>query len=57
MSAHSLIHEEARKSPAHRVGRNGLLRLGWSHFWLLTAILGGMLALVALVFFAHLVSR
>ena len=57
MSAHSLIHEEARKSPAHRVSRNGLLRLGWSHFWLLTAILGGMLALVALVFFAHLVSR
>jgi hypothetical protein len=57
VTAHSLIHEEARKSPAHRVGRNGLLRLGWSHFWLLASILGGMLALVALVFFAHLVSR
>ncbi len=56
MSAHSLIHEEACKSPAHRDGRNGLLRLGWSHFWLLTAILGGMLGLVALVLTA-LVTR
>ena len=37
--------------------RNGLLHLGWSHFWLLIAILGGMLALVGMVFFAHLVSR
>jgi hypothetical protein len=33
-----------------------LLQLGWPHFWLLIGILGGMLALVALVFFAHLVS-
>jgi hypothetical protein len=37
--------------------RNGLLHLGWSHFWLLIAILGGMLALVGMVFFADLVSR
>ena len=37
--------------------RNGLLHLGWSHFWLLIAVLGGMLALVAMVFFAQLVSR
>lgn len=37
--------------------RNGLLQLGWSHFWLLIVILGGMLALVALVFFAQLLSR
>jgi hypothetical protein len=34
-----------------------LLRLGWPHFWLLAGILGGMVALVTLVFFAYLVSR
>ena len=38
------------------VHRNGLLQLGWFHFWLLAAILGGMLALVALVFFVRFVS-
>jgi hypothetical protein len=56
MTSHSLTHAEARRSPVHRVGRNGLLQLGWFHFWLLAAILGGMIALVALVFFASLVS-
>lgn len=30
----------------------GSLRLGWPQFWLLIAILGGMLALVAFVLFA-----
>jgi len=53
VTAHSLIHGRGRRSPA-RSARNGLLRLGWPHFWLLTGILGGMLALVALVFFARL---
>jgi hypothetical protein len=56
MTAHSLAHEEGRRSLARRGGRNGLLQLGWSHFWLLICILGGMLALVVLVFFAHLSS-
>jgi len=56
MTAHSLTHQGGRRSPAHRLSRNGLLQLGWFHFWLLIAILGGMLALVALVFFAHLLS-
>ena len=36
--------------------RNGLLQLGWPHFWLLTGILAGMFALVVLVFFARLSS-
>jgi hypothetical protein len=54
--SHSLIQAEARRSPVHRVNRNGLLQLGWFHFWLLAAILGGMIALVALVFFVRLVS-
>ena len=56
MTAHNLTHAEARRSPAHRVSRNGLVQLGLFHFWLLAAILGGMLALVALVFFVRYVS-
>ena len=56
MTSHSLTHAEARRSPVHRVSRNGLVHLGWFHFWLLAAILGGMIALVALVFFAWYVS-
>jgi hypothetical protein len=57
VTAHSLTHLEAQKPPVRRAGRNGLVGLGWPHFWLLAGILGGMLALVALVFFAALVSR
>jgi hypothetical protein len=57
MTAHSLIHQEAGKPPVRRVGRNGLVRLEWPQFWLLAGILGGMLALVALVYFVALVSR
>jgi hypothetical protein len=54
MSAHSLTHQGGRRSPDRRLSRNGLLQLGWFHFWLLIAILGGMLGLVTLVFFAYL---
>jgi hypothetical protein len=57
MAAHSLTHQEALKARGRSARRNGLVGLGWPHFWLLAAILGGMLALVALVFFAALVSR
>jgi hypothetical protein len=56
MTAHSLTHDKERLSPARVVSRNGLLQLGWSHFWLLISILGGMLALVVLVIFALLSS-
>jgi hypothetical protein len=56
MTTHSLAHEGGRRSPGRRGSRNGLLQLGWSHFWLLICILGGMLALVALVFSDHLSS-
>jgi hypothetical protein len=56
VTAHSLTHAESRQSRVRRVRKNGLLQLGWFHFWLLAAILGGMLALVALVFFARFVS-
>jgi hypothetical protein len=57
VSAHSLTHQEAVKAPARSVRRNGLVALGWPQFWLLAGILGGMLALVALVYFVALVSR
>lgn len=56
MNAHSLTHGGGRRLPARSARRNGLLQLGWSHFWLLTGILGGMLALVVLLFFARLSS-
>ena len=57
MTAHSLTHQEAARPPARRAAGNGLVRLGWAHFWLLAAVLGGMLALVGLVFFIALVTR
>ena len=57
MTAHSLTHQEAARPPARRSVRNGLVRLGWPHFWLLAAVLGGMLALVGLVFFIALATR
>ena len=57
MTAHSVTHEEERRPPSARAGRNGLLLLGWPHFWLLTGILGGMLGLVALVYFVELGSH
>jgi hypothetical protein len=41
----------------HPTATSSLLRLGWLHFWTLAGILGGLLGLVALVFFAHLTSR
>jgi hypothetical protein len=56
MTAHSLTQGGGRRSPARSARRSGLLQLGWPHFWLLTGILAGMLALVALVFFARLSS-
>jgi hypothetical protein len=56
MTAHGLTQKGWRRPPAHRGTGNGLLQLGWSHFWLLIGILGGMLGLVVLVFFAYLSS-
>lgn len=49
MTAHSLAHEGTRRSPARRGRRNGLLQLGWFHFWLLIGILGGMLGLAGVI--------
>ena len=52
MSAHSLTHVEAARRPVRRGLRNGTLQLGWSHFWLLVSILGGILGVVAFVLVA-----
>ena len=56
MSSHGLVHQEARRSPARRPAANGILKLGWPQFWLVSVILGGMLGLVALVFVASFLS-
>jgi hypothetical protein len=52
MTAHSLSEKGWRRPLAHRGTRNGVLQLGWPHFWLLIGILGGMLGLVVLIFAA-----
>jgi hypothetical protein len=56
VTSHTLIHDEARRPRAGRNSRAVLVQLGWPQFWLLAGILGGMLALVALVGFAWFVS-
>ena len=56
MTSHGLVHEEAQRPRMRPLTRNGLVKLGWPHFWLLSAILGGMLGLVALVYLASYVS-
>ena len=57
MTAHGLTTERTPTSPPRRPIKNGLLQLGWAHYWLLSGILAGMLGLVVLIFFAQLVSR
>jgi hypothetical protein len=56
MAAHGLTQKGWRRPPANRGTRDEVLQLGWFHFWLLISILGGMLGLVVLVFFAYLSS-
>ena len=33
--------------------RRPIAQLGWAHYWLLTATLGGMLGLIAIVLLIH----
>ena len=54
MTAHSLTHGGGRRSPAHHPIASGPLQLGWIHFWLLSGILFGMLALVVFLFVGYL---
>ena len=49
MTAHHLTRTTG-PAPSRRPIRNEVLQLGWPHFWLLTSILGGMLALVGIAF-------
>jgi hypothetical protein len=56
MSAHSLSEKGWRRPSTHRGNRSEVLQLGWSHFWLLIGILGGMLGLIVVVFSAYLSS-
>lgn len=55
MTAHG-FDEKGWRAPAHHGPGDGLVRLGWFQFWLLIGILGGMLAMGVLVFFAYLSS-
>jgi hypothetical protein len=55
MTLHALANDRHRP-PARPLKRNGLLQLGWPHFWLLIVILGGGLAVMAFVLYAHLLS-
>lgn len=50
MASHALTHEEARRGRVRPRRRNGLLQLGWPHYWVLAGVLGGILSLVAMVF-------
>jgi hypothetical protein len=54
MALHPLASDGRPRRPVRIVRKNGLLQLGWSHFWLLIGILGGTLALVVLALLAHL---
>lgn len=54
MTAHRLTYGEGRRSVAYRHGSNGPLRLGWIHFWLLSGILFGMIALIVFLFLGYL---
>lgn len=39
--------------PRFDESRNGLLHLGWRHYWVLVAILGGLLGLIATALLMH----
>lgn len=52
MAAHSVMHERRQR----RVSTDELSHLGWRHFWLLSGVLAGILAIVVLVLFMRLAS-
>lgn len=53
MTLHALTPERRQRLP---VRSNGLLRLGWPHYWLLVGILGSFLALIAFVMLAYSIT-
>jgi len=52
-----LADERERPSPVRRMAVPALRQLQWPDFWLLCGVLGGILAVVAMVFLAYLSSR
>ena len=56
MIVQPLRYEEPRLSPARRASRRGLFVLGWGQFWLLSGILGSLLALFVAILLVHLSS-
>lgn len=53
MTAHLLVHPE--KQPVRRA--HDQFRLGWREYWLLVGILGGIVALAAVIFLASFSVR
>lgn len=51
MHSHVQLHERQRRLP---LLRNELFHLGWRHYWVLVAALGGILGLIAFVLMLHL---
>jgi hypothetical protein len=56
VTAQDLRRKESSLPPSGRAGRNGVLVLGWSQFWLFSGILGSLLAMFLVILFAHLSS-
>jgi hypothetical protein len=53
MALHALRDQHRQPWPARR---NGLIQLGWTHFWVLAVILGWLVTLVGFVLYARLSS-
>ena len=53
MTAHLLVHPENR--PVRRA--NDQFRLGWREYWLFVGTLGGILALIGVIFLADFSVR
>ena len=57
MTAHLLAHDEEHRSPIHPSFSHGPFRLGWAEFWLLSAILAGLLALAGFLLLFYVSAR
>ncbi len=57
MTTHLLAHDEERRSALHPAFSHGPFRLGWAEFWLLSAILAGLLALAGFFVVFYLSAR
>ena len=57
MAAQSFLAGGNRLVRRPPVRRNGLVQLGWAHFWLFAGILGGLLFLAVPVIFLYLMRE